>query len=132
MDAYLALHRQVDLCLDTFAYTGGTTTLHALWMGVPTLTIAGETAPRRQGAAVLGHAGLEAFIARDEAEFVQKGLHWAGKLRALARLRAGLRKRFAKSAFGQPELVAAGLEKALRIMWQRWCAGLPTEPFEVR
>src|SRR4029079_4124982 len=101
---YLNLHRQVDLCLDTLAYTGGTTTLHALWMGVPTLTIAGETAPRRGGAATLGQVGLDSFIARSAAEFVQNGLHWAGEYRALAHLRAGLRERFAKSALGQPAI----------------------------
>jgi len=131
MEAYLDLHRRVDFCLDTFAYTGGTTTLHALWMGVPTLTIAGETAPRRQGAAILGHVGLEEFIASDEDDFVQKGLRWANDLSSLASLRAGLRERFAKSAIGQPVLVAEGLEQAFRIMWQRWCNGLPAEPFDV-
>ena len=131
MDAYLDLHRQVDFCLDTFAYAGGTTTFHALWMGVPTLTIAGETAPRRQGAAILAHMGLEAFIARDAEDFVQKGLYWASNLPALVSLRAGLRERFAKSAIGQPVVVATGLERAFRIMWQRWCMGLPAEAFDV-
>jgi len=40
-----------------------------------------------------------------------------------------LRERFAQSPIGQPALVAAGLERALRTMWQRWCAGLPPEHF---
>ena len=40
MAAYLIIHQPVDFCLDTFHYTGGTTTMHALWMGVPTLTSA--------------------------------------------------------------------------------------------
>jgi len=131
MEAYLDLHRRVDFCLDTFAYTGGTTTLHALWMGVPTLTIAGATAPRRQGAAILGHVGLEEFIASDEDDFVQKGLRWAGNLAALAGLRSELRERFAKSTIGQPAVVANGLERAFRIMWLHWCAGLPAAEFDV-
>jgi len=131
MDTYLTLHQQVDICLDTFPYNGGTTTLHALWMGVPTLTLAGSTVAGRPGAAILGHAGLEAFIAHDVADFVQKGLSWAGDLAALADIRAGLRERFSKSAMGQPDVVAAGVERALRIMWQRWCADLPAESFEV-
>ncbi len=128
---YLNLHQQVDICLDTFPYNGGTTTLHALWMGVPTLTLAGGTIPGRTGAGVLGHVGLEAFIAHDAADFIQKGLSWAGNLAALSDIRAGLRERFAKSAMGQSATVAAGVERALRIMWQRWCAGLPAESFEV-
>lgn len=131
MQAYLDLHRQVDICLDTFPYNGGTTTLHALWMGVPTLTLAGDTAAGRSGASILGHAGLDAFVARDAADFMKKGVSWSGRLAELAEIRAGLRERFAQSARGQPALVAAGVERALRMMWQRWCAGLPAESFEV-
>jgi predicted O-linked N-acetylglucosamine transferase (SPINDLY family) len=129
MAAYLGLHHRVDICLDTFPYNGGTTTLHALWMGVPTLTLAGRTAAGRSGAAILGHAGLEALVAHDAADFVQKGLFWAGHLAALSDIRSGLREGFAKSAMGQPAMVAAGVERTLRIMWQRWCAGLPAESF---
>jgi predicted O-linked N-acetylglucosamine transferase (SPINDLY family) len=131
MDAYLNLHQQVDICLDTFPYNGGTTTLHALWMGVPTLTLTGGTAAGRSGASILGHAGLESFVAHDAADFLEKGLCWTGNLAALSGIRAGLRERFAQSARGQPALVAAGVERALRMMWQRWCAGLPAESFEV-
>jgi len=124
-------YQQVDICLDTFPYNGGTTTLHALWMGVPTLTLAGGTIPGRTGAGVLGHVGLEEFVARDAADFVRKGLFWANNNAALSDIRAGLRGRFAKSAMGRPPVVAAGVERALRIMWRRWCAGLSAESFDV-
>ena len=130
MPAYLALHHQVDLCLDTFPYNGGTTTLHALSMGVPTLTLAGRTVAGRTGAAILGHVGLESFVASSAEDFVAKGVYWAGQLAPLAEIRSTLRERFAQSAMGQPARVAAGLERALRLMWQRWCAGLPAESFE--
>jgi predicted O-linked N-acetylglucosamine transferase (SPINDLY family) len=125
MQCYLALHHQVDICLDTFPYNGATTTLHALWMGVPTLTLAGHTTASRQGAATLGHVGLEAFVAHDAEDFVQKGISWTSDLAELSNIRTGLRERFAKSAMNQPALIAAGLQRALRIMWQRWCEGLP-------
>lgn len=131
MDSYLKLHQHVDICLDTFPYNGGTTTCHALWMGIPTLTLTGDTLPGRVGAAILGHMGLGDFIAQNKDDFVQKGLLWARNLAMLANLRSGLRERFGQSALGQPELIAAGLERALRNMWQRWCAELPTESFEV-
>jgi predicted O-linked N-acetylglucosamine transferase (SPINDLY family) len=131
MDAYLALHHQVDICLDTFPYNGGTTTLHALSMGVPTLSLAGRTAAGRSGATILGHAGLESFIAHDAADFLGKGLFWSGRLDALSDIRAGLRERFAKSPMGRPDMIAAGMACALRTMWKRWCAGLPAEAFEV-
>jgi protein O-GlcNAc transferase len=132
MGHYLGLHHQVDICLDTFPYNGGTTTFHALWMGVPTLTLAGHTMAGWAGASIMGHVGLETeFAAVDAADFVRKGSIWADNLAALSDIRSGLRERFAKSARGQPAVVAASMERALRIMWQRWCAGLPAESFEV-
>jgi predicted O-linked N-acetylglucosamine transferase (SPINDLY family) len=131
MDHYLELHHQVDICLDTFPYNGGTTTLHSLWMGVPTLTLSGDTAAGRTGAAILGQVNLVGFIAHDKAGFLQKGLFWAENIAELSNIRAGLRERFAQSAIGQPELIAAGLNLALRSMWQRWCADLLPESFEI-
>lgn len=74
--------------------------------------------------------GLEAFVAYNKMEFVE-GLYWAGNLAELAKIREGLRVRFGQSALNQPDVIAAALERALRTMWQRWCAGLPTESFEV-
>ncbi len=132
MERYLALHHRVDLCLDTFPYNGATTTLHALWMGVPTINLAGHMAAGQTGAAILGHLGLDDFVAGDADAYVAMGLSWAGRLPELARVRAGLRERFAASAPGQPELIAAALDGALRVMWRRWCAGLPAESFEIR
>jgi predicted O-linked N-acetylglucosamine transferase (SPINDLY family) len=131
LEAYLLRHHQVDICLDTFPYTGGTTTFHALWMGVPTLTLAGRTAPGRQGAAILGQVGLGDFVAIDADEFVERGMHWAHDLAALGELRAGLRARCERSLYCRPDLIAAGLDRALRRMWQRWCAGLPAESIDV-
>jgi predicted O-linked N-acetylglucosamine transferase (SPINDLY family) len=132
MDAYLTLHHQVDICLDTYPYAGGTTTLHALWMGVPTLSVVGLTPAGRTGASILAHVGLDdAFVAQDAADFVHKGVSWAKNLTALAELRAGLRARCDQSATRHPEAIAANFERALRIMWQCWCTGLLVESFVV-
>ena len=131
MDTYVALHHQVDLCLDTTPYTGGTTTSHALWMGVPTLTLAGPTPAARSGAAFLGYVELFGFIAADAADFVEKGLYWATHLAELAEVRGGLRERWTKSPVPQPEMMGAAFAHALRRMWVRWCTGLPAESFEI-
>jgi predicted O-linked N-acetylglucosamine transferase (SPINDLY family) len=129
IDAYLALHHKVDLCLDTYPYNGGTTTMHALWMGVPTLTIAGSTPPARAGAAILGQVGIEGFAAANSAQFVEQGLYWATHLEALACLREGLRVRLQRSPGSQADTIAAAFERSLRHMWRRWCANLPAESF---
>jgi predicted O-linked N-acetylglucosamine transferase (SPINDLY family) len=128
---YLQQHFHVDICLDTFPYTGSTTVLNSLWMGVPTLTIAGDTLPSRAGATWMSHVGLQEFLATDKADFVAKGVALSSDITALAALRTGLRERCMASAAFQPEVVAAGLSRALRIMWQRWCDGQPAAAFEV-
>lgn len=132
MREYLQLHHQVDLCLDTFPYNGGTTTNHALWMGVPTLTLAGANMAGRCGAANLSHAGLEAFIVESPDEFVERGLYWVTHLSQLAEVREGLRERLLNSPLRNPELLAASLAQALRQMWTRHCTGLPPESFEIQ
>ncbi len=129
---YMELHRQIDLCLDPFPFTGATTIGHALWMGVPTLTLAGCTAPGRLGPAMLHHAGLSSFVAHDPADFVEKGLSHSRNLSGLADLRASLRDRLARSLIGQPEVIAKAMSRAFRMMWQRWCAGLPPEGFSIQ
>jgi protein O-GlcNAc transferase len=127
---YLATHHQIDICLDTTPYSGGTTTYHALWMGVPTLTLAGNTPAGRQGAAILGAVALEGFIATDAEDFVRKGLHWTSNIEALAAVRTSLRRRYELSPIGDPARIASGLERALRMMWQRYCADLPAETID--
>lgn len=131
MRAYLKLHHQVDMCLDTFPYTGGTTTNHALLMGVPTLTITGQTPAGRQGVSILLPVGLEAFVTNDKDDFIKKGLMWAENLTELAGIRKGLRTRCANTPCRDPQVITDSLAKAFQIMWQRWCLNLPTESFDV-
>jgi predicted O-linked N-acetylglucosamine transferase (SPINDLY family)/dTDP-4-amino-4,6-dideoxygalactose transaminase len=123
LHAYLALHQRVDICLDTFPYSGGTTTLHALSMGVPTLTLAGATAAGRQSACILEHSSLPHYVAANVDDFVDKGLAACARLDELAALRAILRQHFPPAPLAMFDAVADGIESALRTMWQRWCAG---------
>ena len=128
---YLALHHEVDFCLDTFPFCGGATSAHAAWMGVPTLTLAGELPASRLGAAEMHHLGLDAFVAESIEDFLDKGLYWATHTAELAELRAGLRDRFSQSPLGQTVAFADHFEAMLRTVWQRWCKGLPAESFMV-
>ncbi|MEM5317082.1 tetratricopeptide repeat protein [Paraburkholderia sp. JHI869] len=120
---YLQQHHQVDLCLDTFPYTGSTTTLNSLWMGVPTVTLPGKTMAGRGSVCWLQHVGLEEYIAHDADDFVERAIALAQDTKRLQQVRTDLRDRCKQSAAFQPAMVAAGLSVALRTMWQRWCAG---------
>jgi protein O-GlcNAc transferase len=132
MHEYLLQHHEVDLCLSPFPYSGSTTICHALWMGVPTLATIGPTNPSHAAICYLAHLGLSSFMADDDPTFVKLGEFLSQNLPTLAALRAGMRERFNASVVGYPGVAAAGLEHALRLMWQRWCADLPPAPLRVR
>ena len=117
-ETYLAAHGEVDMLLDTFPYPGGTTTCEALWMGVPTLTLAGDTLLSRQGASMLTSAGLPDWIADSREDFVAKAALLSGDVTALSDLRAGLRDQVRVSSLFDAPRFAHDLEEALWAMWQ--------------
>ena len=130
MVSYLALHHEVDFCLDAFPFGGGATNAHAAWMGVPTLCLAGDTPASRFGATEMNILGLDGFIATSVEDYVAKGRYWAEHVDDLAAIRLGMRERYNSSALGQPALFAENFAALLRSMWQRWCSDLPAAPIE--
>jgi predicted O-linked N-acetylglucosamine transferase (SPINDLY family) len=127
MAEYLELHAQVDLLLDTLPFSSGTTANFAMWMGVPTLTLAGNSMAQRLGATRMTAAGLDAFVAESAGEYLDLAVAWSNKPLELARIRGELRPRMEEAARVQPAQLARALEQRLREMWQRWCAGLASE-----
>jgi len=119
---YLAAHAEVDMILDTFPYPGGTTTCEALWMGVPTLTLAGDSLLARQGASLLGAAGLDEWVTSSKAEYVAKAIGLAGDQPKLAALRAGLRQQVLASPIFDAPRFARNFEDALWGMWESYLA----------
>lgn len=120
-EQYLAAHGEVDLILDSFPFPGGTTTAEALWMGVPTVTLLGDTMLARQGASLLGCAGLAAWVAASHQEYVDVAVRHAADVPALARLRAGLRQQVLASPLFDGRRFARNLEAAFEGMWShRW------------
>lgn len=129
---YLALHQQVDFCLDTFPHSGGATTAHAAWMGVPTLCLAGDTPASRFGATLMHHLSLDGFIATSIDDFVARGVYWAGNQAKLSGIRMGMREAFMASRIAQPEKFARDFDAILRVMWHRWCSDTEPTTCEVR
>jgi predicted O-linked N-acetylglucosamine transferase (SPINDLY family) len=117
-DDYLEAHREVDLILDTFPFPGGTTTCEALWMGVPTLTLAGDRMIGLQGASLLAAAGLADWIARSPDDYVDRALALAADAAALAALRAQLRGRVLASPLFDARRFARNFEDAVWGMWR--------------
>lgn len=124
---YLGLHAEVDLLLDTFPFSSGTTANFGLWMGVPSITLAGATLLQRLCASRLHAAGLEGFIAESEQQYLELAVGWSARVDELAALRGQLRARMEDSAQVEPRRLARALEGRLRQMWRLWCAGRSPE-----
>ncbi|MFA6041667.1 MAG: tetratricopeptide repeat protein, partial [Methylophilus sp.] len=121
-EEYLAAHAEVDLILDSFPFTGGTTTCEALWMGVPTLTLAGNTMIARQGASLLSAAGLSDWIVGNREDFIQQASLICADLNALANLRSKLRAKVQSSALFDSALFGKNLNN---VLWEIWQEKLP-------
>ncbi len=122
IDRAPASYAAIDIALDPFPFCGGMTSLEALWLGVPVITLAGETIASRQSASMLVNLGLPELIAETSAQYVDNAARLAGDLPRLAGLRAGLRQRFALSPLMDYAGFARGLEAAYRDMWRSWIA----------
>jgi protein O-GlcNAc transferase len=125
---YLEAYHRVDMALDPFPFTGGTTTAEALWMGVPVLTLAGASFVARQGLGLLHNAGLPDWVAQNEDDYVAKAVAHVADLPALATLRAGLRKQVVASPVFDAKAFARHLEEALWGMWDTHQGGMPEAP----
>jgi protein O-GlcNAc transferase len=106
---YLAMHEEVDVMLDTFPYTGGTTTCHALWMGVPVVSLVGSSAPSRGGASLLRAIGLDELVVDTPEQYLDTACSLAGDPERLSMLRE-CRGRLSWTS------------RALRIIWSRLIA----------
>jgi len=114
---YLRAYHGVDIALDPFPFTGGTTTAEALWMGVPVITLEGTRLVERQGVGLLSAAGLQEWIAKDEDAYVELAFRAASDLNRLAMLREGLRQKVEASPAFDGRIFAEHLTDALWAMW---------------
>ena len=115
---YLALHNRIDVGLDPFPFNGDNTLCDALWMGVPSVALAGDAFVSRRGVSHLNNVGLPELAAEDVDGYVWVAAELAADLPRLAALRAGLRGRLSGSALADGRSYVRRLEEAYRRMWR--------------
>jgi len=106
----LAELSEIDVVLDTFPYNGGITTLEALWMGRPVVTLRGDILVGRQGAAILAAAGLADLVATGVDDYIRIALEAARDGPRRVRLAQTLRGTLRASALGDAESFTRRLE----------------------
>ncbi len=119
---YLRQHEKIDIALDPFPCNGGTTTCDALWMGVPVISLIGQTAVGRGGVSVLHNIGLPELIAESTQQYVRIANDLACDPARLSELRQGMRERMRASPLMDSARFARSVEAAYRQMWRTWCA----------
>jgi len=109
---YLATYAKVDIILDPFPRTGGTTTAEALWMGVPVITLAGNTYTGRISASKLTAIGLEDLITDNIDSYVSAAVALARDPERRVQLRNTLQNRMTDSSLCNGKELAHTLEAA--------------------
>lgn len=96
---FLGTYGRIDLALDTFPYNGGTTTMEALWQGVPLVCYKGGRWVSRTSATILNSAGLNDFIGENASEYVEIAKKWSSpeNRNTLSTLRSEMRTRLENS-----------------------------------
>jgi len=117
----LCHYGEVDIMLDTCPANGFSGIFHSMWMGVPTISLAGGHLLFRMGLSVLSRAGLEFFAAKTPAEYIAKATALANKPESLAKIRAAMRQRMADSIILDEKRFTRNVETAYRRMWHKWC-----------
>jgi protein O-GlcNAc transferase len=116
---FLRYYDQVDLALDTFPYNGGTTTMEAIWQGVPVLTFSGDRWAARTSQSLLAQTHLNGFVMSDVDQYIQWAIRYANdpaQRLELASLRKTMRSELSQSSVTRSEQLATELEKLFDAM----------------
>jgi predicted O-linked N-acetylglucosamine transferase (SPINDLY family) len=120
--AHLGAYGAIDIGLDPAPFTGVNTSFEALWMGVPVVTLAGDTMMSRMAAGVVTVAGLDELVATSPNDYVTRAVALARDLPRLASLRASLRDRIERSPLCDSPGFARSLDTLWRTLWRDWCS----------
>lgn len=117
---HLSSYGALDIALDTFPYHGTTTTCEATWMGVPTVSLAGDRHAARVGVTILRSVGAEDLIANSREEYIEKAVNLANDKARLRSMRSQLRSQMRQSELTDVAGFTRALEAAYREMWIEW------------
>jgi predicted O-linked N-acetylglucosamine transferase (SPINDLY family) len=118
---YLTYHR-IDIALDPFPLTGGTTTFDLLWMGVPLVSMEGDSFKSRLSTGILTYLGRSEWLAQDAEAYVRIAATLAADVTQLNTLRLGLRRETEQSVLMREDLFNHHFGEGLRLMWLQWLA----------
>ncbi len=117
---YLKEYLDMDIALDTFPYPGGGTTCDALYMGVPVITLSGQSHGERFGKSLLENVGLSEFVVYDKKSYFDLAVGLANEKEIINNFHIGLRHMMENSPLMNEKLYMHELETAYRDVWHRY------------
>ncbi|MCA9135614.1 MAG: tetratricopeptide repeat protein [Planctomycetales bacterium] len=118
-DKFLRYYDEIDIALDAFPYNGGTTTMEAIWQGVPVVAYRGDRWASRTSASILSGTHLSSWVASDRRGYVDLAAQMATDADCLGRLtelRQTMRTRLTSSSVCD----AAALARAMEDLFRKW------------
>ncbi len=123
IDQHLETYNKLDLALDTFPYTGTTTTCESLMMGVPTLTLLGSSHSGRVSASILTTVGRADMIAESESDYIARAVAHIDRGKLSKDSRESLRAQSLSSQLCDQAPYTDKVQQAYRTLWTQWCGG---------
>ena len=114
------LYNNIDVALDPFPFTGATTTIDTLWMGVPTVTLAGDTMASRYSASFLHAVGLGELIAENKEQYAAIANKLINDKARLTELRRSLRQQMQESELCDGKSLTRALEDFYQYAYDRF------------
>jgi len=119
---FIASYNKVDIALDTFPYSGGLTTLEALWMGTPVITVPGVTFASRHSLSYLSVLGHTEWVAKDTKGYIKLAVDLAGNIPHLTHVSSELREKMRQSPICDCPKFAKNFTLEMQKIWLSWCS----------
>ena len=107
----------MDIALDTFPYTGGTTSLEASWMCVPLLTLKGNFFISKCGESININLNMNDWIANNQKEYIDKAIKYTKNINQLNDIRSYLIKNSRKSSLFDAKKFSNNFINAINEVW---------------
>ena len=121
IEQHLDEYNNIDIALDSVPYNGTTTTLEALWMGVPVISLIGTTHASRVSASILNRLELSDLACKNIRTFAEKAKELSDNVELRQSLNSNLRNTMSKSSLMNERQFTDEFTSALRNQWQNWC-----------
>ena len=114
------MYNRIDISLDTFPYTGVTTSIEAIWMGVPVLTLKGTNFVSRCGESLNSNLDMPEFIAKDKKDYIAKAIAISENKEKLSLIRKNIRKNILNSPLFDMESFGQHFSTLLNNVWEKY------------